>query len=116
MKMKKRQVKKSIPKLRVKRGDTVRILAGRDRGKKGAILAVLPERGRVVVEGVNKIQKHIKARSKGRSGQRVEVAAPIHVSNVQLIDPSTKRGTRVRLVRENGERQRVAVDSGKTID
>lgn len=114
--MKKRQRNTGATKLRVKRGDTVRVLAGKDRGKKGPVLAVLVDKQRVVVEGVNLVKKHVKSRRQGEKGQRVEIAAPIHVSNVQVIDPQTKRGTRIRITRENGERSRVAVASGKALD
>ncbi|MEX1112194.1 MAG: 50S ribosomal protein L24 [Candidatus Andersenbacteria bacterium] len=102
--------------MKIKQGDTVRILTGKDRGKKGKVMAVLPLRDRVVVEGINMVKKHVRARKAGAKGQRVSVAAPIHVSNVQLIDPQTKKGTRIRITRENNKRQRVARTSGEVID
>ncbi len=108
-------------KLRIHRDDEVLILAGRDKGKKGKVLAVLPKENRVVVEGVNMVKKHVKAR-RGRAGsaqekgQRVSVAAPLHISNVQLICPHTKKGTRVSITRENGMSQRVSKQSGKVIE
>lgn len=105
-----------IPKLKIKRGDQVRILTGKDRGKKGKVLAVLPQRERVIVEGVNMVKKHVRARRAGESGQRVTVAAPVHISNVQLTDAQTKKGTRIGVTRENGKRQRVAKASGEVID
>lgn len=105
-----------IPKMKIKRGDTVRILSGKDRGKSGKVVAVLPLRERVIVEGVNMVKKHVKARRSGEQGQRVTVAAPLHVSNVQLIDPQTKKGTRIGITRENNKRQRVAKSSGEIID
>ena len=94
-------------KSKVVRGDTVRILSGKDKGKKGAVTAVLREDNRVIVEGVNMIKKHVRARRAGEKGQRVSVAAPLHISNVQLICPSCKKGARVGISRDGGQRERV---------
>ncbi|MEX0649917.1 MAG: 50S ribosomal protein L24 [Candidatus Andersenbacteria bacterium] len=102
--------------MKIKRGDTVRVLTGKDRGKQGKVLATLPMRERVVIEGINMVKKHVRARKAGEKGQRVSVAAPIHISNVQLIDPQTKKGTRIGITRENNKRQRVARASGEIID
>lgn len=93
--------------LRIKRDDTVRVLVGKDQGKTGKVLAVIPGRERVVVEGVNVVKKHVRPRKQGEKGQRVSIAAPVHVSNVQLICPQCKKPTRVGITRENDLRQRV---------
>lgn len=103
MKNKKAQVKKS----RIKQGDTVRILLGKDRGKKAKVMAVLPSQGRILVEGVNMVKKHIRPRRSGEKGQRVLVAASMQTSNVQLICPACKKGTRIGIKREDGQRQRI---------
>ena len=95
------------PKSKIARGDTVRVLSGKDKGKKGAVTAVLREDNRVIVEGVNMIKKHVRARRAGEKGQRVSVAAPLHISNVQLICPSCKKAARVGISREGGQRERV---------
>lgn len=100
---------------RIRKGDTVRVLLGKDRGKTGKILAMLPARGRVLVEGVSMIKKHVKPRRAGEKGQRVSVAAPIAVSNVQLVCPSCKQGVRVGIVREAGERRRICKNCEATI-
>lgn len=71
--------------MHVKKGDMVTILAGRDRGKSGKILAAFPKRGRVLVEGVNKVKKHERPRKAGQKGQIVERAMPIHISNVARV-------------------------------
>lgn len=92
--------------VRIRRGDTVAVLRGKDRGKRGAVLAVLPRVGRVLVDGVNMVKKHIRPRRAGEKGQRVSVAAPVSVASVQLVCPSCKKRTRVGLVREAGMRQR----------
>lgn len=100
-------LKNTHPKPRIRRGDTVRILLGKDRGKKGKVMAVLIKDGRVLVEGINKIKKHIRARRAGEKGQRVELAAPLDISNVQLICPSCKKGTRIGITRAEDMRKRV---------
>jgi large subunit ribosomal protein L24 len=104
MKKKKEQ---AIKKSRLKQGDTVRILLGKDRGKKGKVMAVLPADGKILVEGINMVKKHIRPRKSGEKGQRVSVAAPMQISNVQLICSACKKGTRIGVKRENGERQRI---------
>lgn len=102
--------------LRIKRGDTVRILLGRDRGKTGRVMATLPREERVMVEGINVVKKHIRARRAGEKGQRVSVPAPIHVSKVQLVCPQCKKGTRVSISREGGTRERVCKQCNSKID
>ena len=99
--------KPAAVKLRVKTGDTVRVLRGRDRGKKGKIMAVFPREGRVLVEGLNMIYRHVRPRRAGEKGQRVEVASPLRVNNVQLVCPNCKKGTRVGSRREGDTRVRV---------
>jgi len=96
---------KAVP-VRIRRGDTVRVLLGKDRGKKAEVLAVFPRQGRVMVEGVNMVQKHVRARRAGEKGQRVSVSAPLPISNVQLVCPSCKKGTRVGIKREGDGRER----------
>jgi len=89
-------------------GDTVKVLLGKDRGKTAKILAVLPRKGRAIVEGVQMVKKHVRPRRAGEKGQRVAVAAPIDLSNLQLVCPSCQRAVRVKIVRTpNQQRQRV---------
>ncbi len=71
--------------MKIHKGDMVKILAGRDRGKSGKVLAAFPKLERVLVEGVNKMKKHERARKAGQKGQIVERAMPIHISNVALV-------------------------------
>lgn len=94
------KLKMQKSKLRIKTGDTVRVLRGRDRGKSGKIMAVMPKEGRVLVEGINLIFKHVRPKRAGEKGQRVHVAAPTRVSNIQLVCPNCKKGTRVGRRRE----------------
>ena len=111
---------------KIKKGDLVVVIAGRDRGKQGRVLEVLTETDRLVVEGVQRVTKHTKAgrTNRGtRTGGIETVEAPIHVSNVMLVDPETKKGTRVGYRIEQVERDgrtrnmrvRVAKRSGKDI-
>jgi large subunit ribosomal protein L24 len=108
--------------MRIRRDDTVRVIAGKDRGKTGRVLRVDTEKRRVYVEGANIVKRHTKPRTL-RDTQRaqevggiVEVEGPIHVSNVMLIDPDSGEPTRVSIKRDGGRRVRVAKKSGKEID
>lgn len=96
----------TVSKSKIRRGDMVRVLLGKDRGKKGAVLAVLPREERVIVEGVNIVKKHVRARRAGEKGQRVNIAAPLPLSNVQVICPSCKKGTRIGIRFEGEDKQR----------
>src|SRR5688572_6556173 len=96
----------------IRTGDTVMIIAGRDRGKQGRVLRLLPEKNRVVVEGVNRVWKHVKPSQRNPQGGRIQKDAPIHMSNVMPIDPSTGKPTRVRSEVKSGRKHRVAVGSG----
>ena len=81
--------------MKIQKGDTVKILAGKDKGKKGKVLQVFPTAKRVVVEGVNKMIKHLRARKEREGGQRVEFDGPINASNVAVICPKCSKITRV---------------------
>ena len=108
--------------LKVRKDDTVRIIAGKDKGKTGRVLRVNPTKQKVYVEGANIVKRHTKPRTL-RDTQRaqelggiVEMEGPIHVSNVMLIDPDSGEPTRVGIKREGGRRVRIAKKSGKEID
>lgn len=94
-------------KMKIKKGDTVVVLLGKDRGKSGKVIKAFPSQDRVVVEGLNLVKKHVRARQSGQKGQRVTAPASLHVSNVQLVCPACKRGSRVRIKREGGSAERV---------
>jgi large subunit ribosomal protein L24 len=100
--------------MKIHTGDTVAIIAGKDKGKKGKVLAVNRETERVVVEGAGIATKHIK-RSGNTPGQIVKVERAIHVSNVSAIDPETKKPTRVGYRIEGTKKVRFAKKSGKTL-
>ena len=107
--------------VKIRKGDTVAVIAGDDKGtmdhpRLGRVLSVDEERQRVVVERVNMVKRHTKARRQGVQSGIVEKEAPIHMSNVMLYDPKAKRGTRVRIqTRADGTRERVSVTSGETL-
>ena len=101
----------------VRKGDTVVVVAGKERGKKGKVLRVLPEKGRVVVERINMIKKHQKPTQKIRQGGIIEREGAIHLSNVMLVDPSGGKPTRVGMkALSDGKKVRVARRSGEMLD
>jgi len=99
----------------VKTGDKVKIITGKDKGKEGTILAAMPKQNKVIVEGLNIMKKHTRPTGMGQEGGIVEKEAPIHVSNVQLIDPKTNESTRVGYKVEDGKKVRYAKKSGETL-
>lgn len=101
--------------MKIKKGDQVEIMAGKDRGKRGEVLRVLPKDGKVVVKGGNMMKRHQKARREGEKGERIEKEAPIDASNVMLVCPHTGKPTRVGYKVEGGEKVRVSKRSGKAI-
>ncbi len=84
-----------MTKLNVKKGDTVVVISGKDKGKQGKILVSYPDKDRVVVQNANMITKHVKPRRQGEPGGRIEKEGPIHVSNVKLVCPKCGKATRV---------------------
>ncbi|MCE9642801.1 MAG: 50S ribosomal protein L24 [Candidatus Andersenbacteria bacterium] len=101
---------------KIKTGDTVRVLRGKDAGKKAKVVAVLPQEDRVVIEGLNTVFKHVKPRQSGQKGQRVSISAPIPLANVQVICAACKKGTKVSITRENGVRQRTCKQCNAVIE
>ena len=101
----------------VRKGDTVIVVAGKERGKKGKVLRVIPEKGRVVVERINMIKKHQRPTQKLRQGGIIEREGAIHLSNVMLVDPSSDKPTRVGMkALSDGKKVRVARRSGEMLD
>ncbi|MEK7549374.1 MAG: 50S ribosomal protein L24 [Patescibacteria group bacterium] len=101
--------------MKIKKGDQVEVISGKDRGKRGEVLVVLSQVERVVVKGANIMTRHIKARRDGQKGERIEKEAPIHVSNVMLVCPETNKPTRIGYKIEGKEKVRVSKRSGKTL-
>jgi large subunit ribosomal protein L24 len=105
-----------MPKLKIKKGDTVVVISGRDKGKRGEVLRVFPAESRALVQGVNIARRHTKPRM-GEPGGILEKELPIHISNLAHIDPQSGRPTRVGYkFLEDGRKVRVARRSGEVID
>jgi large subunit ribosomal protein L24 len=102
-------------KMKIRKGDTVAVLTGRDKGKTGEVLRVIPADNRVLVQGVNTVKRHTKAKP-GQTGGIVEKENPIHASNVALVDPKDKKPTRVGFKVIDGKKMRFARRSGEIID
>jgi large subunit ribosomal protein L24 len=103
-------------KIHVAKGDTVRVMRGDDKGKEGKIIRVYPKTGRVTIEGVNIVKRHRRARTADEQSGIVDFPAPIHASNVMLLDPKSGEPTRVRRqIDEDGTKERIAVKSGEAI-
>jgi large subunit ribosomal protein L24 len=96
----------------IKSGDQVMVITGADKGKIGRVLRVLSDKDRVVVEGINRVWKHVRPSQRHPQGGRIQKDAPIHVSNVMPLDPTTGKGTRVKFEAREGRKHRIAVGSG----
>jgi large subunit ribosomal protein L24 len=118
-----RQQPKYTGKIRLRVGDTVRVITGKDKGKVGQVTRILPTEGKVVIEGINIVIKHQKPRNQAAAGQsqqtgRIELAAPMHIAKVQLVDPAdNSKTTRIGFsIDADGNRTRVAKKSGGVIE
>ena len=111
--------KGKAPAMKIKKGDEVVVIAGRDRGREGKVILVYPDQQRVLVHGVNIIRKNTKVNFQGARGAKeggiTTQEAPIHVSNVALVHPDTKKGVRAGFKLEEGAKTRVARPDGKEI-
>lgn len=98
--------------MKIKKGDSVSVIAGKDKGKSGKVLKTFKDDNKVLVEGANISKKHKKPTKSGQSGQIIEREMPIHVSNVSLVDPKTGKPTKISIEREGGKIKRIAKKSG----
>ena len=96
----------------IKSGDQVMVISGADKGKVGKVLRVLTDKDRVVIEGINRVWKHVRPSQRNPQGGRIQKDAPIHISNVMPVDPSSGKGTRVKFEDRDGRKHRIAVGSG----
>ena len=102
---------------KIRTGDTVVVIAGKDRGKRGTVREVIRKKDRVVVDGVNIVKRHRRARSQLEQSEIIEREAPIHLSNVMIVDPSTDEPTRVTFRRrDDGAIVRIAKQSGEDLE
>ncbi|GAB3582587.1 50S ribosomal protein L24 [Calidifontibacter terrae] len=113
-----------MAKIKIKKNDLVQVISGPDKGKQGKVISVNRETERVLVEGINRVTKHLRAGRPGQASGGIQVVeAPIHVSNVMFVDPETKKPTRIKTRVESVERDgktktvrtRVSVRSGKDL-
>jgi len=106
-------------KMKIRKGDTVEVISGKDKGARGEVIKVLPKKGRIAVQGINIQKKHYRQEQENtRTSSGIkEIEGLINISNVMLIDPETDRPTRVRFVRnEEGLLQRISVRSGAVLE
>jgi len=104
-----------MAKLKIKTGDNVIVIAGRDKNKTGKVLRVFPETNKAIVEGVNIVKKHEKPSAKNPQGGIIQKETPIQISNIAIVDPKTKEATRVGYRIENGEKIRFAKKSNQAL-
>jgi len=104
-----------MKKFKIKTGDLVQVLAGKDKGRKGKVLKIYKAKDRVLVEGVNIVKKHVKPSTENPQGGIVEKEAPIHISNVNLVDPKTGKPTRVGYEMKGDKKVRVSKKSKEVI-
>lgn len=104
-----------MEKIRIKKGDMVQVLSGVDRGKQGRVLSVERKKMRAIVEGVHIITKATKPNAQHPQGGLIKKEAPIHISNIALIDPKSGKPTRIRMEMRDGKKVRVAVKSNEVI-
>ena len=98
-------------------GDKVVVIAGKDKGKEGKIIKTLKNDNKVVVEGINMVTKHVKPSPQNENGGIIKVEAPIHASNVMILDPKTKKRTRIaHEIDENGKKHRISVKSKERLN
>ena len=105
-----------IKKVHVKTGDTVVVLSGKERGNRGKIIAVSPKEGKVIIEGVNMVSKHVKPKKMGEAGGIIKAEGAMYASKVQLVCPSCDKATRIaHKISEDGKKQRICKKCGKTL-
>ena len=101
--------------MKIKTGDTVVVIAGKERNKTGKVLRILEKSSRVVIEGLNNVTRHVK-KTANKKGQKLSFEAPIHSSNVMLLDPKTKKATRIGYkVNKEGKKERITKKSNSVI-
>ena len=100
----------------VKKGDTVALIAGDDKGKTGEVLRVYPLEDKVLVQGINRVHRHLRPSKQHPQGGRILKEMPVHISNVLPVDPKTRQPTRVRFeITRNGSKERIAQKSGESL-
>ena len=98
--------------MKIRKGDSVKIVTGNDRGKTGTVRTVFPDEGRITVEGVNMKKKHVRPRSQGQKGELVRIPAPFQASRAMLVCPACGKAVRIGIRREQGTRVRICRKCG----
>ena len=99
----------------IKKGDTVEVIAGDNKGSTGKVMKVIPSKKRVIVEGLNLAHKHVRPSQRNPQGGRIRIEQPIHISNVLPVNPKSSRGSRVKFeVAKDGSKKKVAIDGSET--
>ena len=114
MQKRENQSKRFQPKLHIKNGDNVLVVSGSNKGKGGIVKEVFPDKNVAVITGLNMVKKHVKPTQNSQGGI-VEIEAPVHISNIMLVDPKSGVPTRVRRSLVDGKRVRISVKSGEII-
>lgn len=103
--------------MKIKKGDTVEVILGKDKGKRGKVIGVFPKQNKIQVTGVNKVYRHTRPKREGEKGQRVEIYAPISVSNVMLVCPKCSRPTRIGYkILDKKKKKRMCKKCGEIIE
>jgi large subunit ribosomal protein L24 len=98
----------------IKKGDTVEVIAGDNKGSTGKVMKVIPSKKRVIVEGLNLAHKHVRPSQRNPQGGRIRIEQPIHISNVLPVNPKSSRGSRVKFeVAKDGSKKKVAIDGSE---
>ncbi len=105
-----------MPAAKIKKGDSVVVLSGKDKGRTGTVQKVMPKDGKVIVEGINIAARHRKPSQENPQGGIDRFEAPMHLSKIAVADPKDGKPTRVRFEEKDGKKVRIAVKSGETID
>ena len=101
--------------MKIKKGDTVQVLSGNDKGKTGEVLEIIPKTSRVIVKGVNIRKKHVKPKKQGEEGGIIPIECSIHSSKVNVVCPKCNKATKVAIKKEGKEKTRVCKKCGATI-
>ncbi|MEX0814007.1 MAG: 50S ribosomal protein L24 [Chitinophagales bacterium] len=110
------KIKRFKPKYRIKKGDMVQVITGEDKGKTGKVLTIVTDKGRAFVEGVNIISRHTKPSASNPNGGIIKKEAPVHISNLMLLDPKSGEATKVGRKLQDGKIVRYAKKSGEVIN
>jgi large subunit ribosomal protein L24 len=102
--------------MKIKKGDNVIVISGKDKGKSGKVLRAFPKLNQILIENINIKKKHQKPRKSGEKGQIIEIPFPIDISNAMIIDPKTKKPTRIKIEKIKGKNTRVTKKSNTVLD